>query len=79
MASRRGRDIMKSAEELLKACVYIIDDWDLVNGESPDEDSKVLLNTLVEAAITVGIDPNELKSLKTMLGNNYKIILRDKP
>jgi hypothetical protein len=64
--------------KLLKDCVQIIDDWDLVNGAQPIESLKHMIETLAQSAHVVGINPNELRSLRDMLGDDFAIRMEKK-
>ena len=69
---------MNSTEQLLKKCVHIINDWDLLSADGPEEDTKDIFEILVKSASAVGIDPNELSSVRAMLGDGWKLELKEK-
>lgn len=71
---------MISKEELknlLKQCVTVIDDWDLVHGAQDEDSFQELVKLLAVSAHVAGMDPNKLHSLQPILKNGkYKIDLR---
>jgi hypothetical protein len=61
-------------KELLKKCVELIDDVDLVHMNQSPEDFKELVKLLVVSAHAVGMNPNQLTSMQDLLQNGkYEI------
>lgn len=64
-------------KELLKGCVEVIDEWDLLNGAQGADELTELVKLLAASAHAVGIDPNKLQSFQPMLQNGkFELNLR---